>query len=66
MSRQSPGFVLVFALVCCSGLESVLADGPYRNRDNRSVYDLSEGTYPIPYQMPRREEIVEVLQRIRG
>ncbi|HYG24107.1 MAG TPA: glycoside hydrolase family 88 protein [Verrucomicrobiae bacterium] len=45
---------------------SSVAEGPYRNRDNRSVYDLSEGTYPIPYHMPKREEIVEVLGRIRS
>lgn len=41
------------------------ADGPYRNRDNKSAYDLSEGTYPVPYQKPGREEIVAVLARVR-
>lgn len=43
-----------------------LAEGPYRNRDNRNPNDLSEGTYPIPYQMPTVAEITGVLERVRG
>jgi unsaturated rhamnogalacturonyl hydrolase len=42
------------------------AEGPYRNRDNKNANDLSEGTYPIPYQMPTVPEITEVLERVRG
>jgi unsaturated rhamnogalacturonyl hydrolase len=42
------------------------AEGPYRNRDNKNPDDLSEGTYPIPYQKPTRGEIAEVLERVRG
>jgi rhamnogalacturonyl hydrolase YesR len=42
------------------------AEGPFRNRDNKDASDLSEGTYPIPYQKPTVEEIVEVLQRVHG
>ena len=42
------------------------AEGPYRNRDNKDARDLSEGSYPIPYQKPTRAEIVEVLERVRG
>ncbi len=45
---------------------SALAEGPYRNRDNKSLKDLSEGTYPIPYQKPTVGEITEVLERVRG
>jgi rhamnogalacturonyl hydrolase YesR len=41
-------------------------EGPYRNRDNKNRRDLSEGTYPIPYQSPTLEEIAEVLERVRG
>ena len=42
------------------------AEGPYRNRDNKDPKDLSEGTYPIPYQKPTVAEITEVLERVRG
>jgi unsaturated rhamnogalacturonyl hydrolase len=42
------------------------AEGPYRNRDNKDPRDLSEGTYPIPYQKPTLTEIREVLERVRG
>ena len=42
------------------------AEGPYRNRDNKDPNDLSEGTYPIPYQRPTVAEITEVLQRVHG
>jgi unsaturated rhamnogalacturonyl hydrolase len=42
------------------------ADGPYRNRDNQDPKDLSEGSYPIPYQKPTVGEIREVLERVRG
>jgi rhamnogalacturonyl hydrolase YesR len=42
------------------------AEGPYRNRDNKDAKDLSEGTYPIPYQKPTVAEITEVLERVRG
>lgn len=43
------------------------AEGPYRNRDNKNAAtDPAEGTYPIPYQLPKAEEITEVLHRVRG
>ena len=45
---------------------SASAEGPYRNRDNKDPKDLSEGTYPIPYQKPTIAEIAEVLDRVRG
>ena len=41
-------------------------EGPYRNRDNKDLKDLSEGTYPIPYQKPTVEEITEVLRRVHA
>ena len=44
----------------------VAAEGPYRNRDSRDPNDLSEGTYPIPYQQPRPAEIRELLERVHG
>ena len=43
-----------------------LAEGPYRNRDSKDPNDLSEGTYPIPYQKPTIAEITEVLERVHG
>ena len=42
------------------------AEGPYRNRDSKDPNDLSEGTYPIPYQKPTIAEIKEVLERVHG
>jgi unsaturated rhamnogalacturonyl hydrolase len=42
------------------------AEGPYRNRDNKDPKDLSEGTYPIPYQKPTVAEISEILERLRA
>ncbi len=45
---------------------SASAEGPYRNRDSKDPKDLSEGTYPIPYQKPTVGEITEVLERVRG
>ena len=41
------------------------AEGPFRNRDNPDLHDEAEGTYPIPYQLPKPEEIKAVLERIR-
>lgn len=40
------------------------AEGPFRNRDNPDLKDEAEGTYPIPYQLPKPEEIKAVLDRI--
>jgi len=42
------------------------AEGPYRNPDNKSVYDAGEGTYPVPYKKPTVAEITSALDRIRG
>jgi unsaturated rhamnogalacturonyl hydrolase len=44
----------------------LVADGPYRNRDNKDPQDLAEGSYPIPYQQPTPAEIREVLERVHG
>jgi rhamnogalacturonyl hydrolase YesR len=42
------------------------AEGPYRNPDNKSVYDAGEGTYPVPYKKPTVAEITASMDRIRG
>jgi unsaturated rhamnogalacturonyl hydrolase len=66
-----PGRSLPLALVLAGAgvlftAPSLPAEGPYRNRDNRDARDLSEGTYPIPYQKPTVGEITEVLERVRS
>jgi rhamnogalacturonyl hydrolase YesR len=60
--RPRPGILVLLGLL----VASASAEGPYRNRDNKDPKDLSEGTYPIPYQKPTVAEIAEVLQRVRG
>ncbi|TWI63419.1 rhamnogalacturonyl hydrolase YesR [Pseudoduganella lurida] len=57
---------LLAALACCTLLGAAHAEGPYRNPDNKSLKDPSEGTYPIPYKMPVVAEITEQLNRIRA
>lgn len=56
------------ALLAALGLFSLplLADGPFRNRDNPDPHDEAEGTYPIPYQLPKPEEITTVLARVHA
>ena len=44
----------------------VVAEGPFRNRDNKDANDPAEGSYPIPYQRPTVAETSELLQRVRG
>jgi rhamnogalacturonyl hydrolase YesR len=57
------GVVLLLLLVAAPPAPP---EGPYRHRDNKDPKDLSEGTYPIPYQKPARAEIEEVLQRVHA
>ena len=45
---------------------TVSAEGPFRNRDNKDPEDAGEGTYPVPYQLPKVEEVNEVLGRVRA
>jgi rhamnogalacturonyl hydrolase YesR len=59
-----PAVLLPLGLVLSAG--AVLAEGPFRNRDSKDPKDLSEGTYPIPYQKPTEAEIGEVLERVRA
>lgn len=42
-----------------------VAEGPFRNRDNKSAKDSAEGTYPIPYQLPKVEEVTADIARVR-
>jgi rhamnogalacturonyl hydrolase YesR len=57
--------VVLFMCFVLGGATSLSAEGPFRNRDNENPTDLSEGTYPIPYQRPTIAEITEVLERVR-
>jgi unsaturated rhamnogalacturonyl hydrolase len=53
------------ALAVFSG--DALADGPYRNTDNKNAAkDAGEGSYPVPYKKPVEAEISAALHRIRG
>jgi unsaturated rhamnogalacturonyl hydrolase len=42
------------------------AEGPHGNRDNPNPNDEGEGRYPIPYHLPKVEEITAVLQRVHA
>ena len=57
---------LAMLLVGLAVAQRAPAEGPYRNRDSKDPNDLSEGTYPIPYQMPTVPEITEVLRRVHA
>ena len=63
-TSRRPG--LLVARAGCSRSSRRVAEGPYRNRDSKDPKDLSEGTYPIPYQKPTVAEITEVLERVHG
>jgi rhamnogalacturonyl hydrolase YesR len=55
-------------LLCSLALAAVPllhAEGPFRNRDNKSPNDSAEGTYPIPYQLPTVEEVTASIAKIR-
>lgn len=60
MHKKHVASLALFCLLASPGL----AEGPYRNRDNRRAVDPGEGTYPIPYHRPTAAEITEVLNRI--
>ena len=64
-SNRAPAAISI-PLILILGAGPLSAEGPYRNRDNKDPQDLSEGTYPIPYQKPTAAEIREVLERVRG
>ena len=39
--------------VSLGSLLTLRAEGPFRNRDNPDLHDEAEGTYPIPYHLPK-------------
>ncbi|WP_373991957.1 glycoside hydrolase family 105 protein [Duganella sp. BuS-21] len=61
----SPQALLVAAAATLFALP-VHAEGPYRNPDNKSIYDAGEGSYTVPYKKPTVAEITAALDRIRG
>jgi unsaturated rhamnogalacturonyl hydrolase len=64
MHRSAFSSLLVLLFVATLS-PATRAEGPYRNRDNKSKEDSAEGTYPIPYQLPTAAEITELLGRVR-
>jgi unsaturated rhamnogalacturonyl hydrolase len=66
MQQQRSQRVLALAAVLAMAAPPALAEGQYRNRDNANPRDLSEGSYPIPYQKPSVAEIRDVLDRVRA
>ena len=57
---------LRLVLIIAFAAASAFADGPFRNRDNKSANDIAEGTYPIPYQLPTVAEVTESLGRMHS
>ena len=58
--------LLAAALACLITSQPALAEGPYRNPDNKNLKDAGEGTYPVPYKMPTVAEITATLDKVRG
>jgi len=53
-------------LGCALACGPALADGPYRNPDNKNLKDPGEGSYPVPYKKPVVAEVTAQLNAIRG
>lgn len=65
--KHSPRYFRFAALLAAAlALPSLPAEGPFRNRDNPDLHDEAEGTYPVPYHLPKPEEITAVLERIHA
>ena len=58
--------LLAALLGCMLACGPVLADGPYRNPDNKDPKDPGEGTYPVPYKKPVAAEVAAQLRSIRA
>lgn len=59
-------FAVLAAVLWLGSAPALQAEGPFRNRDNPDLNDEAEGTYPIPYHLPKIEEIETVLQRVHA
>ncbi|HEY5799056.1 MAG TPA: glycoside hydrolase family 88 protein [Burkholderiaceae bacterium] len=57
--------LLAAVLGCTLACGPALADGKYRNPDNKDLKDPAEGTYPVPYKMPVAAEVRAQLHQIR-
>ncbi len=65
--KHSPRYFRFAALLAAAfALPSLPAEGTFRNRDNPDLHDEAEGTYPVPYHLPKPEEITAVLERIHA
>jgi len=59
-----PTFLFIAAL---GGAVTVRGDGPYVSPDDRyPANDWHQAHYPVPYQVPKPEEITTLLLRVRG
>lgn len=67
MKKIHQRFCLALAgFAFASAAATALAEGPFRNRDNKNAEkDSAEGTYPIPYQQPTVAEVAASLARVR-
>jgi len=63
MIRSTRPFVCLATVLTFAA--SLHAEGPFRNRDNKSTADTAEGTYPVPYQLPTAEEVTASIAKIR-
>lgn len=63
---QRHHFPALAGLAFAFAATTALADGPFRNRDNKNAEkDSAEGTYPVPYQQPTVAEVTASLARVR-
>ncbi|MGH8854910.1 MAG: glycoside hydrolase family 88/105 protein [Telluria sp.] len=58
--------LLAAALAALFACAPALAEGPYRNPDNKNLKDPGEGTYPVPYKKPVLAEVTAQLKSIRA
>lgn len=58
--------LLATLLGCALACAPALAEGPYRNPDNKDLKDPGEGTYPVPYKRPVPAEVTAQLNSIRA
>ena len=58
--------MLAAVLGCTLACGPALAEGPFRNPDNKDLKDTGEGSYPVPYKMPVAAEVRAQLHAVRA
>ena len=57
----------LLSIAVLAGAVSARANGPYVSPDDRNpANDWRQAHYPVPYQVPKPEEITAVMQRVRA